>query len=66
MVTAGVIVVRVNAKENTVEFYYNQRKQAQYTLKEASIKDMKRICAAAATYAPKGEPAVFELSLIHI
>ena len=56
----GVIVVRVNAKENTVEFYYNQRKQAQYTLKEASIKDMKRIKAAATAYAPKGEPGVFE------
>ena len=60
MVTAGVIVVRVNAKENTVEFYYNQRKQAQYTLKEASIKEMKRITVASGTYAPKGEPAVFE------
>ena len=59
MVTAGVIVVRVNAKENTVEFYYNQRKQAQYTLK-ASIKDMKWIKAVAGTKAPKGEPAVVE------
>ena len=60
MVTPGVIVIRVIEKENTVEFYYNHKKQAQYTLKEASIKDMKWIYAVAATKAPKGEPAVFE------
>ena len=43
--TPGVIVMRVNADENTVQYYFNQKKQVEHKIKEFQIKDMKKIRA---------------------
>ena len=47
MDTAGVIAIRVDTQNNTVQWYYNARHQAEYTFKELKIKDMKDIRARA-------------------
>ena len=47
MDTAGVIAIRVDTQNNTVQCYYNARHQAEYTLKDGKIKDMKDIRAFA-------------------
>ena len=50
MDTAGVIAIRVDTQNNTVQCYYNARHQAEYTVKEGEIKDMKDIRARAFVY----------------
>ena len=50
MDTAGVIAIRVDTQNNTVQWYYNARHQAEYTLKHGNIKDMKDIRAIVWVY----------------
>ena len=47
MDTAGVIAIRVDTQNNTVQCYYNARHQAEYKFKHGKIKDMKDIRAGA-------------------
>ena len=50
MDSAGVIAIRVHTQNNTVQWYYNARHQAEYTLKHGNIKDMKDIRAGASVW----------------
>ena len=50
----GSIVVRVDKEENTVEWYYNQKRQAVYKEEKFKIKDMKAIVAKVAVWRPGG------------
>ena len=57
MEAGGPILVRLIPEQNKVEFYYNNRKQAEYTLEKENIKNMKQIKAYAVV---AGEGAIVE------
>ena len=50
MLVPGVFVIRVLADQNAVQFYYNDRKQAEYQCKALKFKNMKKIRARAGVY----------------